>query len=187
MILDHFHPMFFETLQRHLAVCGQPQLPAWLRNDPNFWHIISIRESYRPMPEYRFAKRHMTIYFEDREELEKDGSGFCARPQHMRRAFEFADEQPNSPLLIHCWAGRSRSTAVALALLVRGLFHANIRHGDWVQQAADQLLEIRPVARPNFLVLRLGLEQFLPAEEAMTLATELVNEPRLLANRFIPD
>ena len=179
--------MFVESLQRHLAICGQPQLSAWLKKDPQFWHIISIRESYRPLPEFRLAKRHMTLFFEDREELEKDGSGSCAKPSHIRQAFEFADEQPDSPLLIHCWAGRSRSTAVALALLVRGLFQSTVPHGDWVRQSADQLLEIRPVARPNFLVLRLGLEQFLPTEESVALATELVNEPRLHANRFIPD
>ena len=179
--------MFIDTLQRHLAVCGQLQLSAWLKSDPRFWHIVSIREDYRPMPEFFLAKRTITVFFEDQEELGKGERGSIVRPDHMRRIFEFVDADPSCPILVHCWAGRSRSTAVALAILVRGLVASDAPRDKWVKLAADQLLAIRPKARPNFLVLRLGLGLFLQADEARELAKELVNEPRLLANRFVPD
>lgn len=176
--------MFFDTLQSHLAVCAQPELPNWLRHDPDFWHVISIREPYRPLPDLRLCKRHVSLLFEDREELDEDGRGMLVQPRHLRQVFEFVDASPGAPVLVHCWAGLSRSTAVAAALLVRGLRRAEHPSSEWAATAIDQLLSIRPRARPNLAVLRTGLEHFLPAPQARAVAEEIVNDNRLLLNRF---
>ena len=46
------------------------------------------------------------------------------------------------------------------------------------------LLAIRPLAIPNRLVLRLGLEEFLPHPLGQTLSKALVEEPRIRRNFF---
>ncbi|HBJ83113.1 MAG TPA: hypothetical protein DDZ88_04405 [Verrucomicrobiales bacterium] len=53
-----------------------------------------------------------------------------------------------------------------------------------VRRAADSLLAIRPLAIPNRLVLRLGLEEFLPHPLGQTLSKALVEEPRIRRNFF---
>ena len=169
--------MFIEHLQRHLTVCGQMELDAKLDADKDFWHVVSIREHHRPRPSLRHAKRSLSLVFDDREDA---GAGTPPTTAHMRKIFELADGEPSCPLLIQCWLGWSRSTAVALAILVRGLVQSGVPHSKWVDLAASRLLEIRPPAKPNSLVLRLGLEQFLPAGDAGELTHKLVSELRIL-------
>lgn len=177
--------MFVEALQRHLLVCAQKELPGILARDRAFWHVVSIREPYRPQPDFQLAKRTCEVLFLDQESTDDSALGTPPRQAHLEKVFKFADTLPDAPLLIHCWAGRSRSTAAALALIVRGLWKNDVHGPALITQAADALLAVRPVARPNVLVLRLGLELFLPAQLASTLAKALVNEPRLLHNRFV--
>jgi hypothetical protein len=55
-----------------------------------------------------------------------------------------------------------------------------------MRQAIDLILELRPQAKPNCLVLALGLAQFMPTEQALKLAARMVFEPRLARNRFQP-
>ena len=80
----------------------------------------------------------------------------------------------------HNRMGISRSPAVALAWICRRLDGQK----NLIDKAVDCLLRVRPVASPNRLVLRLGLEQFLPAGKAAALAQTLVDHPRLMPNRL---
>lgn len=51
-------------------------------------------------------------------------------------------------------------------------------------RAVDPILELRPQAKPNRLVLVLGIAQFMEIEEARRLAGLMICEPRLDRNRF---
>ncbi|HRH97277.1 MAG TPA: hypothetical protein PLB55_15165 [Prosthecobacter sp.] len=53
-----------------------------------------------------------------------------------------------------------------------------------VRRAADSLLAIRPLAIPNRLVLRLGLEEFLPNPLGQTLSKALVEEEPIIRRNF---
>jgi len=89
--------------------------------------------------------------------------------------------------MVHCLAGLSRSTAVALAIIVRGMIEKGweaMETEPLVERAVDLLLQIRPRAKPKVLFLRLCLEQFLPAKQANDLTVALVNHPVLMENRF---
>lgn len=67
------------------------------------------------------------------------------RMNQAREILRFADSLPaGSRLLVHCFAGVSRSTAVAHALLAR--------QSD-PEAAAERLAEIRPGANPNRLLV----------------------------------
>ena len=57
----------------------------------------------------------------------------------------FADDDN---ILIHCHAGLCRSTAVAILALVQ--------HGATPEEAINKVIEIRPKAWPNALIIRLG-------------------------------
>ena len=72
-----------------------------------------------------------------------------AQPAHDRADTVLlvpADEEDD--ILVHCWAGKSRSTAAALVILYDKL-------RDY-QKARETLLRIRPQAAPNRLICRLA-------------------------------
>lgn len=176
--------MHVDVLQRHLVVCAQSELGGHLEREPAHWSVVSIREPEHAQPDLSHARRSCEVLFLDQESRIAGAFGSPPSQAHLEKIFRFADAVPTAPLLIHCWAGRSRSTAVALALIVRALWNTYSAGPALIREAADTLLTIRPIARPNSLVLKFGLELFLPAKLAATLTKELINEPRLLQNRL---
>ncbi len=72
--------------------------------------------------------------------------------KHVQSALNFADELRGGSLLIHCHAGISRSSAVALAIIAKGL-GAGIE-----KQACIELEQVNPNSAPNALVIRFADE-----------------------------
>lgn len=178
--------MFLHCLQRHITVCAARDLPLVTKRDPGFWNVVSMMEPELPMPMSHGFRQHLKLRFHDVENVDRVEGVVGARWEDLRDVFEFVDGLPGQPILIHCNAGLSRSPAVALGLIVRGLWKGtDLQAQDLVAEAVRRLLAIRSKARPNVLVLRLALGQFLEAEEAEALTRQLVNDPRLLANRFL--
>lgn len=183
-------PMILDCLQRHLAVCSQPDLPGWAKDEPDFWNLVSIREPYRAQINTAgFRKIHgivchdvigtLGISEEDQKTL------ILPNADHVRDVFAFADETETEPLLIHCWAGVSRSTAMALGLIVRGMHWDGYEPEEIAAEAPPLLLEIRPRAAPNALILRLALEEiYRDADLADHLLRELLNHPGFFGNFF---
>ena len=181
--------MFIEEIGRHLAVSSIPELEKSLRLDTGFWNVISIREPLVPRPSFiSLAKRFHVVICEDREVVDKDVPSRPPRVEDVEGIFQFVDACPGEPILVHCLAGLSRSPAVALALIVRGMLERGwdaTNRQPLAERAVELLLQIRRKARPNVLFLRLGLEQFLPAKDAFDLTVALVNHPVLMENRFV--
>lgn len=178
--------MFIASLQRHLNVCAQVDLPAFAKRDLGFWNVVSIREPSRPVPNPAGFRKFQTTLCLDvvgTDGLEANELIHATRSEHLKEIFRFADSAPGQPLLVHCWAGVSRSTAVALALIVRAMHGDGCSEDEMVNEASEILLAIRPQAAPNPLVLELGLAQFLDANSAKDLMVRLVNLPPLFQNR----
>ena len=144
--------------------------------------MISIREPIHPEAALEGARKAHRVVFED-VTSEKGQHGHGPRRAHLEGVLRFADMTGKEPLLVHCWAGVSRSTAVMLALLVRGLWAQGEFGPRLVKRCTDALLAMRPQAIPNPLVLRLALETTLPQPLATALVQQLMQEPRILANR----
>ena len=125
------------------------------------------------------AARIHTMRFEDTEQANDPEAVCVPRAQDLAAVFRFADETAPGPLLVHCQMGLSRSTAVALVLLVRKLWP----YPRALENGIDALLEVRPQSRPNTLIARLGFEQFMPLEEAVRSAQMVLEQPRFAANR----
>lgn len=175
--------MYLDCLGRHIAVCSAGELPAVARRDPGFWHSISIMEPSRWLEPRDNLRDVLSLRFDDAENLEGDETGITlVKAQQVADAFAFADDRWGEPLLVQCWAGRSRSPALALGMISRGLFLDG--EEEFEESAVDLLLQIRPEARPNVLVLKLALQTFIPDDRAEEAVRNMMNHPKLLNNRF---
>lgn len=97
-----------------------------------------FREAHEPA--------HKVLRFHD---IEDPRAPAPPRRHHVRAGLDFARRQAGRRLLIHCHAGVSRSTALAYAILV----HRHGAAGD-EPRLLERILEIRPQACPNRLVVR---------------------------------
>ncbi|WP_395742295.1 hypothetical protein [Prosthecobacter sp.] len=171
--------MYIESLQREIAVCPHAEVEGFLAREPGRWHVISIREPAHPEASLKDALRSRIFVFLD---VQVGTEAESPSRAHLESILRFAKQCRNAPLLVHCWAGRSRSTAVALVIILQSLWDQGVDGVELVRKALDALLLIRPLAAPNRLVLRLGLEQFLPPALASTLTKAVLSEPRLQKN-----
>ena len=90
---------------------------------------------------------HLQIEFDD---VRSDSEPFPPRDHHVHRALAFARRHTAGNLLVNCEAGVSRSTAIALMILVDRL-------GD-IQAAVEQLILVRPQAYPNPIISKFADE-----------------------------
>ncbi len=178
--------MFLEPLQRHLAVCARADLPRMARLDPKFWNVVSMRGPTQPPIDRRgFKQIHQVICYDvaGGDPTDPDNMLGVPRREHLQGIFRFADSIVGEPILVHCQAGVSRSTAVALALIVRAMNDDGFSTKEVADEAPPMLLSIRPQAAPNPLILELGISEFMPSDDARNLVRQLLGNPALLANR----
>jgi len=118
------------------------------------WNILSICgwRHERPLS-FPGARRTKTLYFDDVEDCPEDGES-AARPEDIQTALAFSREIEDEPILIHCSAGISRSTALAW-IIIYGKLKGK---ADAVRRAFDIVRSLRPILAPNRHVLRLGIE-----------------------------
>lgn len=173
--------MFIARLQRELAICSAIQITPFLEKEPGRWHVVSIREPIHTAPDLTHAKKACSLVFEDA--LTSQGNhGQGPTPAHLETVMRFVLASHREPLVFQCWAGRSRSVATALAVIVKDLWDADQDSTKLVQEAVDILLQLRPHALPNAFVLRLGMDQILPPEISLNLTKALMREPRIRKN-----
>lgn len=114
-----------------------------------FSGVITIEDPICPRPrQMRFNRRphpiHLVLKFED---LDSAVPGIrTPMREDVVAALNFSKEI-EGPLLIHCYAGISRSTGIALAIIAE-------RMGPGREaEALSELLEIRPPAVPNMMIV----------------------------------
>ena len=175
--------MLIEPLGQQIAVCSLEEAARLTRADQGYWNVVSIRGSFDYKADLRWAK---TIHHACFDDVEDECSAIYRSPRHADVADMFAYIRslgvgpPRPPLLVHCAQGISRSTAVALSWIYGNLPPSEQRS----VKAVDLILEVRPQARPNQLVLAFGLAQFMESSEARRLAHRMTSEPRFMRNQF---
>lgn len=147
-----------------LAICGVNELPETLAR---FSHIVSITDPDDAPLEFpaqttvlrlAFHDVHTTTGLVGRRLSERDAG--LPNVDHAEAILDFGRRLPdNAVVLVHCWAGVSRSTAAAYLLVAQAM------PGD-EQGAFDLIKSIRPHAQPNRLLVRYG-DRLLGAEKRM--------------------
>lgn len=128
-------------------------------------HILSlISPSAEPTRFDELASHHLELRFNDIAEA-RDGL-IVPSQDHVRAILAFGRAaQSAGPLLIHCWAGVSRSPAAAFIIA------CDRKSSGHEQALAHSLRERAPYATPNRLMVELA-DQILGHSGAMTRAID---------------
>jgi predicted protein tyrosine phosphatase len=150
-------------------ISGLFDMPRYMRElGPS--HLISIiQPEFQPdRPPEVTAERHLRVAVHDVSE--PDGFSVLVQADHVRRLIDFSQSwQPEeAPLLVHCYAGVSRSTAAALIAHV-------LRSGD-PQESVQALRDAAPYAMPNRRIVALADDE-LGFAGALVEATERMGPP----------
>lgn len=125
-----------------IIVCPLSRAPDVARMN-NVSHVVSLLDPDTPFPVIReVGDRHLRLEVHDIEEDEEGMDPLCAtRTKHILDFVGGWDR--NQPILIHCYAGISRSTATA--------FITACAHNPNIDECviADALREASPTATPN--------------------------------------
>lgn len=116
-------------------------------------HLISINSTRGPVPKglETYAGNKLVLRFDDIIWPTNGQSNFVSPSRaHVVQIVEFARSIDKGHLLVHCRAGISRSTAATLIVL------ATRMGPDYADQIEEQVRRMRPVVRPNDLMLELA-------------------------------
>ena len=171
-------PMEHPDLPFRLHVCSKNQVKKAAKRH-GVTHVLTMLDPSDRLflPPSVERGNHFALYFEDEE---KHTAYAAPERPHMEAALAWASKVPvGSTLLVHCRAGRRRSTAVALALLVRFLGVERL------DEAVALLTGNRPEAAPNRLMAHYA-DQLLGTGGRLLLAVQALldarYEPGTLAN-----
>ena len=128
--------------------------------------VIGILGPETPHPGYSGIENHLKLTFND---INADTPGLISpREQDAKRLITFIEEwDQKQPMLIHCWAGISRSTASAFAAL------CILRPDDDEMELAQELRAASPSATPNRLITT-QVDQLLGRQGRMLAAVEAI-------------
>ena len=124
-------------------------------------HMISLLDPGLRPPYNKYMPEHQNrLLINCRDVIHEDVSSAPTEEQ-VRTVLEFSkDLDDDASLVIHCLAGISRSTAIALAILVQ-------KHGvHKIKECVDSLLDIRPQAYPNPIIIKYA-DKLLGADGAL--------------------
>lgn len=128
--------------------------------------VIGILSPETPHPEYDNIENHLKLTFND---INVETPGLITpHEQDARRLISFVESwNQKQPLLIHCWAGISRSTASAFAALCM------LRPKVDELEIAQELRKASPSATPNRLITK-QVDHILGRQGRMLAAIEAI-------------
>lgn len=132
-----------------IYVCNLREMPLHVR-DLRPSHLVSLLAPHEqpPTPEGLLAKRHLRVGIDDISEPLDDY--ICPEETHVGELIDFLRGwEPRAPLVIHCYAGISRSMAAALIALALPVPGREI-------EAARHMRAEAPHASPNRRLIALA-------------------------------
>ncbi len=122
--------------------------------------LVSISDpERRDITRQRIGNVRTTVCPLDFHDIERPAPGLAvAEDHHLQTALTSARKVArHKPILVHCHAGVSRSSAVALVLAADRLVQAGKTSRDAISLAVDRMREAAPHARPNMRIIELGV------------------------------
>lgn len=132
----------------NIVIASRVEMQKLLEKKPFYYHMISISSPLDPISDLKNTKEVLYLRFDDivkvSDHLDKLAIKLTLPTiNDCEKSLEFF--QKNGNFLIHCFHGKSRSTAIAL-----GCFLSDSKD---YEVAVDKLLQIRPWATPNELII----------------------------------
>jgi predicted protein tyrosine phosphatase len=122
---------------------------------------------------------HYVMEFDDTEVVDEKGKWVAITREDVERLLEFTRDIPEGArLLVHCRAGKSRSTALAMGIAMQ--------HGMTAQQAFSTVQEIRPVLIPNRRIVDL-IDEILDRDDKLTPIVAAYYERLIIPGITLPD
>jgi predicted protein tyrosine phosphatase len=137
-------------------------------------HLLTLLDQpFVPTPESIHSERHLRLRMHDIVEAVE--GGVVPESSHVAELIAFGKTwDRTAPLLVHCWAGISRSTAAAYILLCD-------LHGSGAEERIAQGLRFHaPHAQPNRLLIR-HADLLLGREGRMIAAVDMMGEARAVS------
>lgn len=137
-----------------------------VKSEPNKWNVVSIWSQHwdwqsgglwsRRKPDMLNAKNLSQHFFHDEEHAFKDDPGtVLVDEDHILEILKFTRSHKGEPLLIHCHAGESRSTAIGILVVMDALEKISMTPA---QDALDIVKDTVPYMSPNKRVLEIGFK-----------------------------
>ena len=139
-------------------------------------HVVSLlRNSERNYLFMPSSFKRENWLFLDMDDVISEDAEFAPQKEQVVRLLDWVKKLPSDAhLVVHCFAGISRSTAAALAIKVQEL------GVDQVDEAISWLLEERPQACPNPVITK-HADELLGANGKLHSAAEEVASSKLLS------
>ena len=136
-------------------------------------HVVSLLvEPFVETPESILPERHLRLCVHDVSEPAE--GAIAPASDHIADMLAFARSwDRRDPLLVHCWAGISRSTAAAYIVM------CDIRGPGHEAAIARELRELAPHAQPNRLMVH-HADELLARNGRMIAAVEAMGEARIV-------
>lgn len=142
-----------------IKILGQDEAETLVnKTEPNKWNVVSLwsggggRHGYS-QPSFTGALDICQRRFHDIIRKEKETDMLCSN-QDIIDILEFARSKRGNPLVVHCFAGISRSTAITFLILLDAM--QDLLEFP-VEEALKIVFKIRPIMYPNRHIITQGL------------------------------
>jgi len=105
------------------------------------------------------------------EDVNRDTDSGAPTRDHVQRILDFTKNVNDGVIVVNCFAGVSRSTAAAFAIL--------FQHHRCIETSVEMLLDVRPQACPNPLISKFA-DDILGCNGRLFEAAETIAKERLL-------
>lgn len=112
-------------------------------------HVLSlIDQGHHPYYHPERPVEKLLLYFED---TSNPHSPIGPKIEHVERVLNWAEKIPEDKnLLVHCYAGMSRSTSMAIAIECK---RNGVKTIDEIDEVYDYFHKLRPIMLPNKLII----------------------------------
>jgi len=159
-----------KSIEGQVIFCGPlDEVDKTIKQNNIGWLVSAINEDKMlDTPDTIAAEHHLKLAMNDISVV-RDGL-VLPNENHVQRLVEFAQNwDQDDPLMIHCWAGVSRSTAGLFIML------CHLNEGVDEEKIAFALREASPTATPNMRLVALA-DDYLDRGGAMVQAINIIGQ-----------
>ncbi len=144
-----------------IYILSQDEATEKVRNNPDFFNVISLwsgggGKHGKEQPQFKDAALSVCQHrFHDITEPE-EGRILC-NEDHIKEILAFGRQNIGSPLIIHCYAGISRSSAICFLLLLQYYKEKDLINCIDISLKELVLIKSHHCIRPNSYIIILGI------------------------------